>query len=215
MKLYHYPPSSYSQKVLVACYEKSIEFEGELVYFLDQSDRVTYRKIYPIGKIPYLVLDDGEGVPESTNIIEVLDTHFDTGPKLIPDDREISRQVRFRDRMYDLYLTASVSTLIFENWKPEPKRNQKRIEKSLFYITTMYDFMEDFLADQTWSNGEEFTLGDCAAAAPLFYARKVAPYDDRPNITAYWQRLEARPSVHRALDDAAPFLAALEEIKAP
>lgn len=211
MKLYYFPLSTYSQKVLITCYEKSIEFTPELVFLFDDAQRVAYRKIYPMGKVPLLVLDDGHWVPESSIIVEYLDSHFDSGPKLIPADPELSRQVRFKDRMYDLYLNEPVSTLIFQGWKPEPERDQELIERCRFRIGVIYDFMEQGLARQTWTNGEDFTMGDCAAAPPLFYAQQVATFDDRPNIVAYWNRLQERPAIRRVLDEAAPYLAKLEE----
>ncbi len=211
MKLYYYPLSTYCQKVLITLYEKSVDFTPELVFLMDDVARDAYRKIYPLGKIPLLVLDDGRWVPESSIIVEYLDTHFSDGPKLIPDDPDLSRQVRFKDRMYDLYLNDSISTLVFESWKPESERNQELIERSHFRIGVMYDFMEMNLEKQTWTNGEAFTMGDCAAAPPLFYAREMAPFDERPNIADYWKRLQERPSIHRVLDEAAPHLAKLQE----
>lgn len=164
MKLYYNPLSTYSQKVLIVLYEKAIGFSPEIVNLMDDAGRDAYRKIYPLGKIPLLVLDDGQWVPESSIIAEYLDTHFSEGPKLIPDDRDLSRQVRFKDRMYDLYFNESVSALLFENWKPEAQRNQELMARSRFRIDVMYGFMEKNLEKQTWTNGESFTLGDCAAA---------------------------------------------------
>ncbi len=211
MKLYYYPLSTYCQKVLIALYEKSVGFTPELVSLMNDTERDAYRKIYPLGKIPLLVLDDGHWVPESSIIVEYLDTHFTDGPKLIPDELDLSRQVRFKDRMYDLYLNDSVATLVFESWKPESERNQELIERSHFRIGVMYDFMEMNLEKQTWTNGETFTMGDCAAAPPLFYAREMAPFEEHPNIAAYWQRLQERPSIRRVLEEAAPYLAKLQE----
>lgn len=211
MKFYYHPLSTYCQKVLIACYEKSIEFTPELVSLMEEDAREAYRKIYPLGKIPLMVLDDGHWLPESSIIVEYLDTHFDSGPKLIPDDPELSRQVRFKDRMYDLYLNDSVGTLMFQSWKPEEERDQELIDRSHFRIGVMYEFMESNLADQTWTNGENFTMGDCAAAPPLSYARGLASFDERPNIAAYWKRLEERPSIRRVLDEVAPYFAKLQE----
>jgi glutathione S-transferase len=211
MKLYYHPLSTYCQKVLIAIYEKSIAFTPELVSLMDDAEREAFRKIYPLGKIPFVVLDDGHWLPESSIIVEYLDSHFGDGPKLIPDDPELSRRVRFKDRMYDLYLNESVASLIFESWKPESQRNQELIDRSRFRIGVMYDFMESNLDEQTWTEGETFTLGDCAAAPPLFYAREMAPFDDRANIVAYWQRLQERPSIRRVIDEVAPHLAKLQE----
>jgi hypothetical protein len=39
----------------------------------------------------------------------------------------------------------------------------------------------------------------------------MAPFDERPNIVAYWQRLQERPSIRRMLDEAAPYLAKFRE----
>ena len=211
MKLYYHPLSTYCHKVLITLYEKSIEFTPEIVSLMDDAEREAYRKIYPLGKIPFMVLDDGHWLPESSIICEYLDTHFGDGPKLIPDDPDASRQVRFKDRMYDLYFNDSVSSLIFQSWKPESEQDQELIDRSKFRIGVMYEFMEKNLESQTWTNGETFTLGDCAAAPPLFYAQNMAPFDGHANIVAYWQRLQERPSIRRVLDEAAPHLARLEE----
>jgi glutathione S-transferase len=211
MKLYYHPISTYSQKVLIALYEKSIDFTPEIVNLMDDAARDAYRKIYPLGKVPFVVLDDGHWLPESSIIVEYLDNHFSNAPKLIPDDADLSRQVRFKDRMYDLYLNDSVAALIFESWKPEPERNQELMARSRFRIGVMYDFMEMNLEKQPWTNGESFTLGDCAAAPPLFYAGEMAPFENRPNIVAYWQRLQERSAIRRVFDEAAPYLAALQE----
>jgi glutathione S-transferase len=54
--------------------------------------------------------------------------------------------------------------------------------------------------------GADFTLADCAAFPALFYANKVAPLGGRwKNLEAYLDRLQARPSVARVLDEAQPY----------
>ena len=68
-------------------------------------DLAELRKITPIAKLPVLVLDNGWKIPESTIIVEYIDTHG-TGPRLIPEDRDVGRQTRFYDRITDLYVTA-------------------------------------------------------------------------------------------------------------
>lgn len=215
MKLYYHPASTYSQKVLIALYEKSIDFSSEIVDLRDDAGREAYRKIYPLGKIPLLIEDNGHWVPESSIIVEYLDSHFSNGPKLIPEDRDLSRQVRFKDRMYDLYLNEPVAALIFESWKPEAQRDRELIARWQFHIGVMYDFMENNLQTQPWTNGDSFTLGDCAAAPALLYAGDVASFAERANIVAYWQRLRERPSVRRVIDDAKPYLAGLQARKTP
>jgi glutathione S-transferase len=206
MKLYHHPLSTYSQKAVMALHEKSVEFTSEIVSLFDADAREAYRKIYPMGKIPVLVREDGWMIPESSIIVEYLDTHFDSGPRLIPEDKDLARQVRFKDRMFDLYLNESVANLIFQSWKEESERDQELIDRCNFRIGVMYDFMDKTLGGEKWAAGDEFTMADCAAAPCLFYAQEVAPFADRANITAYWERVSKRPSSVHVAEAAAPYL---------
>jgi glutathione S-transferase len=64
------------------------------------------------------------------------------------------------------------------------------------------------MANKSWAMGEAFTLADCAAAPALFYGNKVAPFSDtQKNLTAYFERLKARPSFARVLNEAEPYFA--------
>lgn len=208
MKLYYHPLSTYSQKVLMALDETGIEVEPSIVNLFDPAERAEYRRIYPIGKVPLLILDDGHPVPESTIIIEYLDG-ITRKQKLIPDDPTDARKTRFLDRMYDLYLNNQVGTLFFELRKPESERSQQVIDETKDKIVTMYHYMEDNLAGKTWNRGEMFTMADCAAGPPLLYARDLVAFADRPNITAFWERFQQRPSYQKVMREAAPFLEAM------
>ena len=42
--------------------------------------------------------------------------------ELIPADVDRARQLRFHDRMQDLYLEDAVTTLLFDSWKPANQR---------------------------------------------------------------------------------------------
>lgn len=206
MKFYYHPISSYCQKVLVAMYEKGVEFEPHIIELMDPEKRAKFREVYPMGKVPLLVIDDDYFIPESTIIIEYLDGVAE--PELIYGDAEQRRKIRFKDRMFDLYLNDSVSTLLFQSMKPESERDQERIDNSKFRIDTMYGFMEQELGEQPYANGEEFRMSDCAAMPALFYAQRAAPFDGHANISAYWDRLASRPSVQRVMSEAAPHIAA-------
>ncbi|MDX1403862.1 MAG: glutathione S-transferase family protein [Woeseiaceae bacterium] len=209
MKLYHHPISSYSQKVLITLYEKKLDFEPVIVNLMDQQARDSYREVYPLGKVPCLICDDGHMIPESSIIMEYLDTLAE--PTLLKGDAAQQRRIRFKDRMFDLYLNDAVVTLLFQEMKPENERDSERIEKARFNIQVMYNFMENEFGNQPYANGEEFQMSDCSAAPALFYAQKVAPFADYKNICAYWERLTSRPSIQRTQQDAAPYLEAMNK----
>jgi len=204
MKYYYNPISTYSQKVLIALYEKGIKFEPNVVRLTDPEEGAKYREVYPLGKIPCLVLDDGYLIPESSIIIEYIDGM--AGPRLIDGDSEQTRKIRFKDRMFDLYLNDAVVTLLFQGMKPEDQQDRERIKKARFHINTMYSFMEHEFDSQPFANGEKFAMSDCAAAPALFYAEQAAPFAEHKNISAYWERLKERPSVQRTHEEARPAL---------
>jgi glutathione S-transferase len=210
MKFYYFPLSTYGQKTLMALYEKNVDFEAAIVDLRDENQRDEYKKVYPLGKIPLLVRDDGWLIPESTIIIEYIDTHFGSGPQLIPEDKDKARQVRFMDRMSDLYVNESVTTLLFQGWKPEAERDQQRIESAQFRAGVMYDYLNKTLEGKEWLMGE-FSMADCAVAPPLLYAQRIFPFDGHANIVSYWERVQSRPSYRKVLAEAQPYLDALNE----
>lgn len=209
LKLYFNPVSSYSQKVLLALYEKSIDFEREIVDLMDPAARSAYAAIYPLQKIPVLTDDQDHFIPESSIIIEYLDQHTDKGAKLLPIDTDLARRTRCLDRMIDQYLNDAVTTLLFQSWEPEARRDRARCERANQQVVSMYDHLERILEPGGWALGEEFSLADCAAAPALFYAQTVAPFGSRPAISRYWNQLSSRDSWQRIENEAAPYLADL------
>ena len=180
---------------------------------MDDAEKAKYRAdIYPMGKIPCLFADDNRMIPESSIIIEYLVNEHGSG--LIPSDPSAARQTRFMDRMYDNYLNNPVATLLFQSWRPEDQRDQERIDQAQVWVDCSYRMMNKKLADNEWTMGEQFTMADCAAASPLFYAQQSAPFTDYPNIVAYWERLAARPSVSKRFDELSPYLEALKQRQA-
>jgi len=211
MKLYYHPLSQYCQKVLIACYEKNISFEGEIVDLMNPQAHEEYQKIYPIGKIPYLVLDNDWKIPESSIIVEYLDTHFDKGPLLIPKDKDQSRQARFHDRMMDLYFCNPLGSIFLNSLKPKDQQNPEAVKGWRKTIDIVYGFLNQHLEKNTWVMGNDFTIADCALAPNLNYARNLHPFDQQPNISNYWNRLSERPSIKRLLKEMAPYLEEFEK----
>ena len=210
MKFYYFPPSTYSQKVLLALYEKGVEFEKHHVNLFDSEQREAYKKIYEICKIPLLVPQEDHMLPESSIIVEYLDQRFDNGPKLIPDDPEKSRKTRFMDRMNDFYLNEPTVTLLFDDWKPEAEREPEKVARAKELLDCSYKHLDQMLAEHKWLMGETFTLADCSAIPALFYAAKVYPYERFTHLTRYFEDARQRPSYQKILDEALPVLEAMQ-----
>ena len=206
MKLYTTPLSSYAHKVQIAFEEKGLTYERINVNLMDPQAAEEYRKIYPIGKVPCLFLDNDHMIPESSIIVEYLDQHFEPKDSLIPSDPELGRQVRFKDRMYDLYLNNSVGELFFASMKPKEEQDQQSMDECRRKIDVMYGFMEKNFADKEWNIGNQFTLADCSAAPALYYAVNIHPFAGHKNIESYYDRLMNRPSIKNVYDKVSPII---------
>ena len=203
-ELYYHPMSTYSQKVLIAIYEKDLRFTPHVVNLMKGAEREEYRKLYPLGKVPLIVLNHGPLIPESSIIIEYLDGLG--GTPLISSNPDVARKTRFKDRFIDFYLADSVGTFFGESRKPEAERNGSRIETARYRAKAVYDFLEYELSESQWANGDEFSLSDCAAAAAFCYAGRYMPYDEYPIVSAYAERLAQHPSVSRVREEVASYL---------
>lgn len=211
MKLYYFPPSTYSQKVLLALYEKGVEFEKHHVNVLDPEQRASYQEIYEIGRIPLLIPEPDHMIPESSIIIEYLDQRFDNGPKLIPDDPELGRKTRFMDRMNDFYLNEATVAVLFDSWKPEQERDPEKVARAQAHLDCSYKHLNNYLAENKWLMGEEFTLADCAAIPAMFYGQQVYPYEAFPHLCRYFEDAKQRPSYQKVLEESLPVLEKMSE----
>jgi glutathione S-transferase len=204
MKLHYSPLSTYSQKAMIALYEKGVAFEPALVDLMSPEGRAAYEAIYPIGKVPLLVLDGGHMIPESTIIIEYLEGHYpNQGTKLIPEGVDAARQVRFMDRMCDLYLNNPIVTLLF-NKIGFMKSDEATLQKAGKHLRHTCERLNERLEKQPWLCGEQFSMADCAAIPPLFYAAFCAPLTDYPQLMRYAERAKARPSYARVMAEFVP-----------
>ena len=194
MKLYYNPLSTYSQKVMIAFNEKGIDYTPEIVDLMSPEGRASYEQINALGKVPFLQPSDDHVVPESTIIIEFLEDTFPATTRLIPPaGGEAARQVRFMDRMMDLYLDEPVIELLFQQLGFRAK-DEDKAARARKYALSSYTHLDQRLATGPWICGADFSMADCAAIPPLFYAQMALPFDAYPQLVAYWHRAQQRPS---------------------
>lgn len=206
LKLYMHPLSSYCHKAMIAFYENEIPFEAKRVD--DPEIFGELKNLWPIGRFP-LLRDESRDrlVPEASIIIEYLAQHYPGKVKLIPDDPDLARQVRMRDRFFDNYMHAPMQKFAFDRVRPQDKRDEYGVDEARALYRTALDMIEVSMANKTWAMGDEFTMADCAAAPTLYYGNRFfGPFrESHPNTTAYLDRLCSRPSYARALEGAKPF----------
>ena len=202
--LYQHPFALYCWKPLIALYERGVPFTTDLV----EADRSALAALWPAASIP-LLLDDGIAVPESSIIVEHLD-RYGAAPPSIPTDPDEALQARLWDRVADNYLTAPVQRIVGDALRPADAKDPHGVSQARGSLDLAYTMLDRQLAGRDhdgWLAGGGFTLADCAAAPALHYADVLQPLDRdaHPALTAYFDRLLARPSVARVVEEARPY----------
>lgn len=203
-RLYAHPFSSYCQKVLVALYENETPFDYRNLE--EPGAGAELAALWPMKRFPVLV-DANRTVLEASCIIEYLQRHHPGPVPLIPADPDAALEVRMLDRFFDNYVSTPQQKFVADKLRPEgANRDPHGVEEARAMLETSYAWLDERMAHREWATGAAFTLADCAAAPFLFYADWTHPIDARyAHVRAYRQRLLARPSFKRAVDEARPY----------
>jgi glutathione S-transferase len=202
--LYQHPFALYCWKALIALYERDVPFTAELV----EADRSALAALWPPASIPVLV-DEGVVVSESSIIVEYLD-RYGEAPPLIPADPDEALQARRWDRVVDGYVATPVQTIVGDALRPSGAEDAHGVAAARAALDLAYATLERQLDGREadgWLAGGDFTVADCAAAPALHYADVVHPLDRdaHPALAAYLDRLLARRSVARVVEEARPY----------
>jgi glutathione S-transferase len=209
MKLYTLPLSNFGNKSVIVAYEKGLKLE--VVPPPGDIKSPEYLAINPLGKIPALQVN-GMVISESEVINEYLEDKFPS-PPLLPKEPEARACVRGFTRHHDLYLDPPMRALFFQM---DPKtRNAEVVKQSLAELDKQLDYLESRIGSP-WAAGQSFTLADCALAPSIWYVGKIAPafgagdpFLKRPKLKAWFEHVQQRPSVKRALEEQGQALAAM------
>lgn len=207
LTLYSHPLASYCWKVLIALYENDTQFTHHIVDLGDPSAKAAFVALWPTAKIP-LLEDSGRGriVPETSIIIEYLDSHYSRGTPLLPLETDARLEARLWDRLFESYVMTPMQAIVANRLRPEHERDPRGVSEAEATLHMAYALIETHLAEREWAAGNTFTLADCTAAPSLFYASILVPFaTEHIRLAAYFERLLARPSVVRTIDEARPY----------
>jgi glutathione S-transferase len=200
--LYAHPFSSYSQKALIALYENGTDFEFRMLSPEEPENLADWESRWPVKRFPIL-LDQGREILEATIVIEYLDVHYPGPVRMIPENPDTAIDVRMMDRFFDNYISTPQQKVVFNALRPEVDRDPYGVNESREMLERAYTWLDKRMQGRQWASGDSFSLADCAAAPSLFYADWTHRIDAKfADVIAYRQRLLARPSVARAVDEA-------------
>jgi glutathione S-transferase len=217
LELYFHPLASFCHKALIALYENRIAFEPIIVDLGDQRSAAAFRAVWPMAKMPVL-RDDARNctVAESTVVVEYLDAFYAGARRFVPADPDRAWQTRMWDRVFDHYVQEPMQKIVTDRLRPAGSSDAFGVEQAKAQLREVYDLIDRQIESKTWAVGEDFTLADCSAAPALFYADTVVPFGrTQSNLTAYLDRLMARPSFARVLAEAEPYFGMFPMEKKP
>lgn len=210
MKLFDNPTSPYAMKVRVMLYEKGLDFENHEIHF--HSDRDALLRVNPRGEVP--ALQDGEAVIYDSRVIcEYLEDKYPT-PPLTPTDPALKARCRALETICDTQIDACVIAIgLVKVFRPDMEaQHADALQKAVATLDKHCANLEAELAGREYLLGE-FSRADIALAPHLGFAAFMGyPIDPKYRDLAAWMtRVNARPSVRRATQEA---LAAFEKSQA-
>ncbi|QWT19695.1 glutathione S-transferase family protein [Bacillus sp. NP157] len=207
LKLYAHPFSSYCQKALIALYENGTPFEWRMLSPEHPEIYAEFAELWPLKRFPVLV-DGKRVVTEASTIIEYLQLYHPGPAPMLPDDAKAALDVRNLDRFFDNYISTPLQAIVADAMRAPHQHDPTGVAHARCVLDHAYAWLDRHMEGRSWAVDNRFSLADCGAAPSLFYADWAHPLDQGfVHVHAYRQRLLARPSFARAVDEARPYRA--------
>lgn len=145
----------------------------------------------PLGKIPYLLLDNGECLPEGQIIAEYFNAMFD-GPDLESGIPLEAAKARLVARIVDVYIaphTAALSRPMFGRVEPDEPAIELALSTGL---PSAFDFLEKTLSGGPFAVGSALSFGDIALIPHMYFLENflsrydLRPLEGRPAFQTWW-----------------------------
>jgi glutathione S-transferase len=195
MKLY-FSPGACSLSPHIVLREAGLKFDTEKVSLADKKTEkgTDYTTINAKGYVPALQLDNGEVLTEGPAIVQYL---ADKAPekKLAPPAGSMER---YRLMEWLNFISTEVHKNFGPLFKPTTPEETKQAARDM--LAKRLAFVAQKLEGSEYLMGNQFSVADAYLFTVLNWAGHVkldlSPW---PVLTAYHQRVAARPAVHAAL----------------
>ena len=157
-------------------------------------DGSDYRKVNPLGYVPYLVLVDGTGLREGPAIVQYL---ADQAPakKLAPAN---GTPARYQLQSWLNFVATEVHKGFSPLFNPAMPDEAKRLAKER--VLDRLTWADGELAGKQYLMGDDFTVADAYLFTVTNWAKPVGlDISGLKNLLAWRERVAARPAVQRAM----------------
>lgn len=196
MKLLYSLTSPYARKVRIVASEKRIAIDLEQVVLADPDCSVF--KHNPLGKIPVLIMDDGESLYDSSVIVDYLDQRTPVS-HLVPQETKLRFQVKRWESLADGVCDAGVAVML-EQRRPENLQDLSWINKQWTKVERGLQVLNDDLGQNKFFVADTFSLADIAIICVLGYldlrfGSKLDLDNRYPNLARLDASLASRASI--------------------
>jgi glutathione S-transferase len=195
MKIIGSLTSPYVRKVRIVFSEKKVEASHEIENVWAADTKISATN--PLGKVPCLLLEDGEAIYDSRVIAEYADTLSPVG-KLIPSESRERATVKTWEALADGIMDAAILARLEATWRPVEQQSPAWIDRQMGKIDTALRQMSAQLGENAWCHGNQITLADIAAGCALGYLAFRLPniewQTQYPNLERLYQKLAQRAS---------------------
>lgn len=201
----HHLGISQSERIVWLCEELGIDYEFKR--YQRRSDNALapddYKALHPAGTAP-IITDGDVTLPESGAIIDYITAKYGDGGLVpspsSPDFADYLFWYHYSNASFMAVLLAKM--IIGEGSADRGALLDDRIERG-------FAMLEDQLGKSDYLAGNELTAADIMMGFELTTVRAFMPFDleNRPNIRAYIDRIQARPAYQRAMAKAEPEMA--------
>ncbi len=217
MIIVHHLNNSRSQRILWMLEELGVPYEVKR-YEREPSMQApaSLRAVHPLGKSP-VITDGDRTLAESGAILEYLvDTYGNGRFRPAAGTAEKINYTYFLHYAEGSLMPLLLMKLIFSRipsrlpffMKPVGRAIAKGANTTLLdpQIGSHFMFLEGELAKREWFAGAEFTAADIQMSFPLEAAAARAPMvRQMPKLSAFLDRIHARPAYQRALKKGGPY----------
>jgi len=192
MKLYGSLTSPYVRKVRVLIKEKNLPIELVVEDPWPEHSRIA--SMNPLGKVPTLLLDDGEAVYDSPVVSAWLDFRFQCG--LIPSEQKAYWDCMKWQALAHGIIDATVARVL-ELRRPPEKQMPEAMAREARRVQRALDQIESRMTGGGVLVGSGFTLADIALGVALQYIdfRDAQPWrEGHPRLARWMAGVAARSS---------------------
>jgi glutathione S-transferase len=204
MKLIGSLTSPYVRKVRIVFSEKKLDVDLELENVWAADSKISHSN--PLGKVPCLILEDGEAIYDSRVIAEYADA-LSPVSKLIPGDNRERALVKTWETLADGIMDAGILARLERTWRPADQQSSAWVDRQMNKVDTALEEMSEKLGENAWCHGNQITLADIATGCALGYLLFRFPdlkwQAQHPNLDGLYQKLLQRPSFIETVPPAA------------